>query len=956
MTTPFDNRLRLSSSSRSRSGLRQKSLKSLAPQGILANPTTRSVSKIVIVFALLLVVFGNGQLLGQNVSARISSREAWVGSPIVLQIQVANATKYSLPESFEIDGCDIRSAGTPSQSSQITIINGRRSESRSVTMQYFITPRREGKFQVPELEINVDGKTKTTPPIPFVATKSETGDLLFVEVEGDKESVYVGQPLRLKLKLWVKPFADREQRIKLNENHMWQMISEQTSWGAFADRLQELAENRQRPSGETVLRKDADGRDREYYLYEINATVYPNKPGKIDASGLQVVVNYPQSLGRSRDPFDSFFRGRSMMKDMMGDDFFSSAFGSRLTVSNSRPVAAEVSVDSTEVLAVPTDGQPADYRGAVGKYQIIAQAESTSVSAGDPITLQVGIVGDGPMELVQAPPLHQIESLTNGFQVTDQSLAGFVQGDTKVFVTSLRPRSEDVKQIPPIPFSFFDPDKKAYETVYSKPISIDVTKTEAFDMNSIVSDVASAAATNGAGSSSSKTIGAGGVAKLDLRNDFSSSLINNSPPKTFRWWWYFAIIPPIAWLTIAIGRIAWALPAGFSSLKSAKSKARRQIESAKEAEVIADALKSFVARRTINECPTPQHAVGKLREHNAYDIAAQLESMFAKLTAKRAGFDDRSTEDAVRAFQREALLLLDSIDRVVGTGRLRPSRPKSLSKGRLFRKGVTTSLIGFAILFAGSSGLAAEELATETLQTILDEANSTYQSAEKLADSDPAKAKQMFGTAAERYQLLIDQGLRSDGLFLNLGNSWYQSGETAKAIVNYHRALWMNQDHSTARKNLLAIGKLRAKDFDKGIASRGPSQLLDRLVSFTGNRPFQIVFAIASVLFWLLLAIKTVRPRSGALKLSIAPLLLAVASGLVCYQLEKPTVDIAVIMEDVIELKSADGEEFQTEANLNSVSGTVVSIIGQRAQWRKVQLADGRVGWLPQSAIERVTL
>ena len=141
----------------------------------------------------------------------------------------------------------------------------------------------------------------------------------------------------------------------------------------------------------------------------------------------------------------------------MDDDFFSSPFGRSLTVSKSRPVVAEVSVDSTEVLAVPAEGQPADYRGAVGKYQIISQTESTSVSAGDPITLRIGVVGDGPMELVQAPPLHEIESLTNDFQVTDQSLAGFVQDETKVFVTTIRPRSEDVKENSGAPLQLFRP-------------------------------------------------------------------------------------------------------------------------------------------------------------------------------------------------------------------------------------------------------------------------------------------------------------------------------------------------------------------------------------------------------------------------------------------------------------------------------------------------------------------
>ena len=59
----------------------------------------------------------------QQVSARISSKEAYVGSPIVLQIQIVNAKKYSLPETIDIKDCEVRQAGAPSQSSQITIIS-----------------------------------------------------------------------------------------------------------------------------------------------------------------------------------------------------------------------------------------------------------------------------------------------------------------------------------------------------------------------------------------------------------------------------------------------------------------------------------------------------------------------------------------------------------------------------------------------------------------------------------------------------------------------------------------------------------------------------------------------------------------------------------------------------------------------------------------------------------------
>ena len=328
--------------------------------------------------------------IGQQASVAISTREAYVGSPIVVQLQVKNAKKsYTLPEGFKIDGCDVNTAGRPQQSSQTTIINGRRSDSRSVTMHYQVTPRREGTFKIPKLEVEVDGKTQTTRAIPFVATKSETGDLLFAEIVGKEKSVYVGEPLDLTLKLWIKPYQDRKNGIKLDESSMWQTLSNKTNWGPFSDRIQKLIESRHRPAGKAVLRDNGQGDSREYFLYQVEGTVYPDKPGKIDGGDVQVVVNYPVELGRRRDPFESMFGnrsfgGNSLMKQMMDDSGFGgSPFGSRLTVTKSRPVEANINVDSTTVLPVPSAGKPLDYRGAVGRYRIITCLLYTSPSPRD---------------------------------------------------------------------------------------------------------------------------------------------------------------------------------------------------------------------------------------------------------------------------------------------------------------------------------------------------------------------------------------------------------------------------------------------------------------------------------------------------------------------------------------------------------------------------------------------
>ena len=938
---------------------------SLPPRGL------STVLQTFVAFAVLLIVLSNdSQLFAQNVSARISSREAWVGSPIVLQIQVSNATDFNLPEQFEIDGCDVQAAGAPSQSPHITIINGRRSERRSATMQYFITPRREGRYEIPELEISVNGKTKTTQTLQFVATQSETGDLLFVEVEGKKNKVYVGEPLELKLKLWIKPFGDREQRIKLNEGHMWQMISNQTSWGAFADRLQELAENRQRPGGQTVLRKDAEGGEREYYLYEIEATVYPNKPGKIDASDLQVVVNYPQALGRTRDPFDRFFddspfSGNSLVKEMMGEGFFSSPFGKRLTVNKSRPVVAEISVDSTEVLAVPTANRPDDYRGAVGQYRIFAEAEPPQVTAGDPITLRIGVVGDGPMELVQAPPLHQIENLTSDFQVTDQSLAGFVQNETKAFVTTIRPRNEDVSQIPPIPFSFFDPNKEAYVTVYTEPISIDVEKAESLAMNAIVSDVraSSPSVDTKRSSLSDLSNSSDSSPQFNLRNDFSTSVLQTNKPSSGRLWLYFAVIPAAICAVIALARVAFSLPAGITAMKSAKSQATKMIDSANEPADLANALREYVAMRTKSDCPTYRHAAGKLREVNVYDVAAEFESLCNKLTNKSTNFYESTTGEKIVKYRHESLILLETMDLAFSDARRKPFGSIHGKNQSGSRTKTATSLIWLALVCTASAGLASEDFTMENLTAIQDEANSAYRAAEELSNSEPAKARELFAKSARRYQLLVDEGVRNDKLFLNIGNAWYRGGEQTKAIVNYHRALWMNPNNTIARRNLLSIEQIRsAGNQEKSKVDEltfdfsDPGKLIASLHSLIGQKPAQLIFVISSVLFWLLLSYKTVRWRSRTLRWAVIPALLALVTGSAIYQLERSRTDLAVVVVDEIELKSGDGEQFQTVVNVKASAGKAVSIVGRRAKWRKIQLPDGQVGWLPEIALEQITL
>ena len=214
-----------------------------------------------------------------DVVTQLSSQEAYVGSPVMLYVQVSGRGNPSTPEVPQVDGLDIRSVGAPSRSSRVSIINGRRSEFSSVTYSFQVTPEREGTFQIPAFEVKTGAGVDRTNPVRFAATKSETGDLMFAEIQGNGQKVFVGQPIDSKLKIWIKPFVDRSAGIKLSPGQMWQLMSEQSEWGGFQATLEELTQNRQTVRGREVLREDSDGVERAYYLYEIDATIYPKSSG-----------------------------------------------------------------------------------------------------------------------------------------------------------------------------------------------------------------------------------------------------------------------------------------------------------------------------------------------------------------------------------------------------------------------------------------------------------------------------------------------------------------------------------------------------------------------------------------------------------------------------------------------------------------------------------------------------
>ena len=935
-----------------------------------------------------------------DVDVRLSAQEAWVGRPVVLQLSIHNAADYEQPTVPEIDGCDIRSAGTPSQSSQTTIINGRRSESRSAVIQYLVTPRREGAFEIPPISFKVDGRSVTTEKLRFVATKSETGNLLFVEIEGGRDRVFVGQPLELTLKIWLKPFQDAEKNVTLSEANMWQLISDQTSWGSFLDHMKELAANNQRPGGREVLRDDGQGNERSYYLYEITATVYPRRPGKIDADDVQIVVDYPTELGKARDPFagffeDSGFGGRSPLSQMMNDDFFSSPFSNRLTVSSTRPIAGEAKVDATEVLPVPVEGRPADYRGAVGRYNIVTQATPTAVNAGDSITLNIGIAGTGPMELAQAPPLSELSSLTADFKVADQSLAGFVQDNTKLFSTTIRPRREGITQIPAIPFSFFDPVTGQYETAMSDPIAITVNKAESLSLDAIVGKQRS-----NDGISKEAGFGRKQIEPEFTNNNSASVLVSESPARSGEWWWFFVLTPPMAWLTTVLVCNRASIGSRLPSFQCAKTQCLTAIEQAKKSSEIVTALTRYVASCTRQTCSTPGIAVGALRTSGMTQTAIDVEAFFHR--SEPSHFDGSSPQSLSesRKAARELAERIESAVESINKTHVRRSRVTATNRTEKILKisspAQRASILFISVMVASSAHIAVAEedfsppkslitpvstprdqtqdiikLSTAQRQTLLTEAGELYSRATGIAKTDSAEAKDLFVSACEKYQLLFDSGVQNALLYRNIGNACLQSNQLGRAIANYVRAQKLDPSDRQLAVNLefansLVKGDEPIKDNTTSDTAGDAMSLTSlvqmfrtynsMLIDFTGGRVIIWTLAISSLLFWSLQIARAIGYRFPVWRFAIAPLLLLTTSltSAALASTQPQSTENGIIVANNMTLHAGDGEKFDAVLSLDVAQGHRVEILATRGSWTQIKTRHGHIGWLPACDVEQL--
>ena len=349
--------------------------------------------------ALVAVLALTSQARAATVTATLDPQQISVGDSAQLTVSVSGGSGQ--PDMPSVDGLDIQAVG---QSTQIEIVNGSMTANASVTYQ--VTPQREGTFTIPAIHAGgaasqpitlrvIKGSTSSLaaapapsnlpPPstgpvvIPPNGTAPAAGDTTLppdsrfgsIQISLSKKEFYIGELVPVDIAVFIP------EDVQASVTDLPQFTSDGftlNSLGTKPDRSEQVANGR------------------AYTVLTWHSALTGVKTGDFPTAlkmPLTVIVQQQQmpQAGDANDIFNNFFRNAM------------AAMGQK----------KEVSIKSEnltlKVLPLPPENRPADFSGAVGKFDIEASASPTTVNAGDPVTLRLKITGTGNFDRVSTTML-----------------------------------------------------------------------------------------------------------------------------------------------------------------------------------------------------------------------------------------------------------------------------------------------------------------------------------------------------------------------------------------------------------------------------------------------------------------------------------------------------------------------------------------------------------------------
>ncbi|WP_439185721.1 BatD family protein [Carboxylicivirga taeanensis] len=382
------------------------------------------------------------------------------------QSAVVVGDKFQLVYTLNKEGSDIRLPSlqdfqilmgpSTSYSTSTSIINGKVTRETSYTFTFILKALKEGQFTIPPATIKVDDEKVSSNSVNIKVVKADSqaqqqqqsnqvagsgldDDDLFITVTPSKKSLYQGESLLLSTKIYTR--VDLEGLSDIQQPNLSTFIAQTLK------EQESISWSMENINGKTYNVGTFDQK-----------LLFPQKAGKVTIEPTEIEFMVRQRVARSRSSRSIF------------DDFFESNYRTVKKRVKSKPVTLNVK-------ALPGN-KPEGYSGGVGQFNMEASINKSEVAVNDGITLKVVINGTGNLKFIEEPTIQFPADFDDFDAKISNNISNTTRGmkGSKTYEYLIIPRHAGSFTIPAIKFAYFDPAKGSYQSIASRPMTIEVAK------------------------------------------------------------------------------------------------------------------------------------------------------------------------------------------------------------------------------------------------------------------------------------------------------------------------------------------------------------------------------------------------------------------------------------------------------------------------------------------------
>jgi tetratricopeptide (TPR) repeat protein len=803
------------------------------------------------------------RLAHAEVSARVvlEPPRVGVGEAAELGVEVRGTQEATPPYVPAVDGLTVRYVGP---STEVSIVNG--AMTSSVTHRFTVVPARAGTFSIGPVTIEAGGRQYSAGTATLtVAPGGTAGNQVRLVLAASESEVYVRERVPVTLKLYVGDVrvADLQYPTVTGDGFSLERFPQPTQ------RTEQTAEG-------------------SFHVVEFTSTLTPLRSGPLSVGPAAMALNL-------------------LVRSPGADPFFGHGFGQR------RPLEVRSEPLVLTVLPLPDAGRPADFSGAVGRFELVVRAAPVDVAAGDPVTVTSTIRGDGSLEGIAPPAIAANDQLR---VYPAQPASGSPATDARIFEQVVIPRRAGTTTLPELRFSYFDPDVRAYRTSIRPGIRLTVRPSP------------NAEDTPPAAVRRERTPEVVGHDLVFIKDE--PGRLRPVGARLYRStvFWAAQGVPLLVWAAAVLydrRRRRMAGDVRYARYTRAGRAARRDLAEARAALLATDGTRFYdgVARA--------------LRDYLSAKLALPPGAVTPDAVAARlaaAGLPAGTAEDV------EGLFAACERARFAPPGDGRPDMERTLARAETIVRTLerTRRLGPLAAVWLLLGVAAVAGAATDAPRTLFFRGNTLY-------------AEERYAAAAAEYERIAAAGWESGNLHFNLGNAYWKAGHPGRAIVAWERARRFLPRDPDVQANLAHARPAGDDESAAPLHARLLFPLAHRLSSDEAWLATSIAWAVLALCLVVgRLAPSLARAARGSGLVAAAALLVlgsAAVYRLVTLDLRAHGVVVAA-GETPVRFEPAEAGTVHFQAGL----GTVVRVLGEREGWAQVARPDGRRGWIARAAIE----